>query len=356
MPKHSSQVPFTEAIFRARTFFQCSVLRYQRMSFGVRGSKPSKGVAFRRICGLNVHYAAMIDSASDAMGPLGIVQKPKADRSHLKQWQFKKGDPPRGNAKRALDGLRPRKSGPRRISLEERKAQDYLPGGKHKQTLQFDPEALESMRQQAAKIAVDMERGIYINTDGSNWKGGYSRTKVARDLGYTVGNGILPKPFESPDFERAVEWERIKRDASYRVALKEALPQTDVVLGGLLHEAQRRVLSGEVRKIDDRVLFGELRQYMAMKSQHEASLNPRGDIHITINDFRKQIEQLPAEAREVALGLFANEMRMISDATKVVDGMGLEARPVRKTGRPSTKPRPSRTVEIVDVTPVQVAE
>jgi hypothetical protein len=190
----------------------------------------------------------------------------------------------------------------------------------------MDDTVVEQYRERAAVIAVDMERGLFVRTNPQSgqkeaWTGGYQRTAIGKQLGFKVHNGKLPKCLRSPEFERAVEWERIRRDAAYRVTLKEALPQLDVVMGGFLREAQRRVLSKRVEQIDDRVVFGELRRLIAMKAETEGATSPRGQgVHITINEFRAQIAQLPEEAQAIAIGLYKKQLERLSGAAKVIEG------------------------------------
>jgi hypothetical protein len=192
--------------------------------------------------------------------------------------------------------------------------------------LMHHEDKVQEFRERAAQIAVDMERGIFMSRSRKAdhhmepWSGPYSRPTIAHTIGFNMANGKLPKCLRSPEFERAVEWERIRRDAAYRITLKEAAPQLDVVMGGFLREAQRRVLTKRVETIDDRTVFGELRRLFELKSGIESANDPRGaNVQQTVNDFRTQILLLPPEAQETAMALFRQQLARLSSAAAVID-------------------------------------
>jgi hypothetical protein len=177
------------------------------------------------------------------------------------------------------------------------------------------PAEKEHKREIAAEVAVDMERGIYRRANGQPWKGGYSKVEIAFSMGYTARkpNGKLPTFFKEPLFSRAVEWERRKRDATFRVSMKEAMPMLDSVVGGFLMEALRRVLL-HPETIPSHVLFPELRKYIEMKGEYEGAFNVRPDVQQSINVFYQNVNGLPEEARAAALEMFKREMASLMDA------------------------------------------
>jgi len=209
-----------------------------------------------------------------------------------------------------------------------------LPGQKvTKQEAMRNPEIMHSLRERAAEIAVDMERGIHTAATGRQrkklWKGPYSRWQIASDLGFNArSTSKLPKIFESPHFERYVEWERTKRDATFRAAMKDNLPLLDRTVSGMLLEAARRVLL-QPEKIQDNVLFTELRKFMILKSEYEGAFNVPTDVQTVILEFQKNVKGLPEAARLVALNMFKQEiLRLTSganEAARVIEGEFKEA-------------------------------
>lgn len=212
-------------------------------------------------------------------------------------------------------------------------AGDRLPDGRRKQLLMKDPASLDAFRRRAAQIAVDMERGIYRKLRGKKagqpWTGPYSRWQIAEDLGFNArSNSSLPKIFDSPEFERYVEFERMSRDASFRMSMKESMPILDGVISGFLLEAAKRVLLNPER-IPDHVLFPELRKFVEMKGEYEGAFRARPDITLVINDFRNNLQALPEAARGKAMELFQNEVLRLTqganDAMRIIDAETKEA-------------------------------
>lgn len=185
-----------------------------------------------------------------------------------------------------------------------------------------NPAVLHGMRQSAARIAIDMERGTYIRKDGKAWTGPYSKWEIAEAIGYnSKHNQHLPKIFDEPYFSRYVEYERTVRDASYRMAMREAMPMLDPVISGFMIEALRRVLITP-DKIPDNVLFTELRKFMQMKGEYEGAFSTPEDVKTLILNFNLQADKLPEEARSKALEIFKREMfALIGPQEQIIDAL-----------------------------------
>lgn len=192
-----------------------------------------------------------------------------------------------------------------------------LPGGMSKYSSVRNPELLHGMRNAAAKIAVDMERGQYIKKkNGQAWSGPYNKWEIAEALGYNArSNSHLPKIFNEPHFSRYVEYERTVRDAGYRMAMREAMPMLDPIISGFMIEALRRVLI-EPEKIADNVLFTEMRKFMTMKGEYEGAFNAPEDVKTLILNFNMQTDKLPEEARQKAVEIFKREMASLMPGSR----------------------------------------
>lgn len=196
------------------------------------------------------------------------------------------------------------------------------------QRAHIDPEAVIQLRRHAAILAVDMERGMYRkeSKDSREWKGSYSIAEIMRAMGYYVREngkrGNNPVIFREPEWSRAVEWERLKRDASYRQEIDGLMPMMKVGLNAMLMQIIERALV-RPESIPDHVLFPETRKMMDMvaefgKQKQESELDNMAE------QFMKTVKGLPEGAREIAIQAFQTEVRMLirdtSDVKKILNG------------------------------------
>lgn len=122
------------------------------------------------------------------------------------------------------------------------------------------------LREQAAAIAVDMEQGLWVDPDSrERWPVGrpVSKTAVARAMGYRVANRSTLSFMAEPQWSRALQFERLRREATSSADAGKVRQLVTLIANGLLLEAYRRVLLVP-ETIADRVLIVEARQYVEM--------------------------------------------------------------------------------------------
>lgn len=173
-----------------------------------------------------------------------------------------------------------------------------------------------ALQQHAAVLAVDMERGIYIKPGaGEPWTGGYSRTEIARTMGYDQ-YGHLPAWMEPPDFERLIEYERLRRDAAYRLEMIAMMPVVKAGSSALLMEVTRRAFM-EPEKIPANVLFAETRKFIDIVARYGTDQPKDHDVKQQITNFFVRVDGLPEEGREAASEIMRQEMRRITGLASV---------------------------------------
>jgi hypothetical protein len=183
------------------------------------------------------------------------------------------------------------------------------------------PAARLALQQHGAMIAVDMERGIYIKPGaGEPWSGGYSRTEISRAMGYD-SVGTLPAWIAGPDFVRMVEYERLRRDAAYRLEMIAMMPVIKAGSSALLMEVTRRAFV-EPEKIPHNVLFAETRKFIDIVAKFGTDQPKDHDVQTQINNFFVKVENLPEEGREAATEIMRQELRRITGLTSVTSGNG----------------------------------
>ena len=180
------------------------------------------------------------------------------------------------------------------------------------------------LRAHAAKIAVDMEQGVFVRPDGTTWKEGepFSRKGIAKAMGFS-GLQVLVCT-EGPQFLRAVEWERTKREANYRMSIQDARPLLRVAVSALLLETVRRSLE-EPESFKNSELLDATRKYMVLLGELDGGGQKTKDVRQTVNVFLSQINLLPPDLRKKSLGLFSNELRTIAKAVGAENMSSLEA-------------------------------
>jgi hypothetical protein len=160
-------------------------------------------------------------------------------------------------------------------------------------------------------LAVDMERGVYIKPGEKRpWDRGYSRGEVARAMGYSPNNG-LPAIFEEPEFSRAIEWERLRRDAVYRLEMQAMMPVLKAGSTALIMEVTRRAFV-EPEKIPANVLFAEARKFVTMVAEFGSDQSKDHDVQKQINNFFISVDGLPEEGRAAAGGIMREELKRIT--------------------------------------------
>lgn len=181
----------------------------------------------------------------------------------------------------------------------------------------YDLEARVRLRAHAAVIAVDMERGVY-RKGGRPWTNGISITEIMRAMGYYIRpsdnrRNFTPVIFKEPEWGRAVEWERIKRDASYRLEMEGLMPLMRVGLNAMLFEVIRRAMV-DPQNIPSHVLFAETRKMMDVVAEFGRQ-KKASEVDDMMAKFMETVKHLPEGAREIAVQAFQTEVRMLFKTT-----------------------------------------
>lgn len=170
------------------------------------------------------------------------------------------------------------------------------------------------LRKRAAQIAVDMEQGDFVDERlDHKWTPGepYSKRAIAKAMGFSGLRSLVC--MEGPDFLRAVEWERTKREANYRMSVTDAKPLLRVAVSALLLETVRRALE-EPKSFRNSELLDATRKYITLLAEVDGAGSKPKDVRQTVNIFLSQIDLLPPALREKSLGLFNNELAAITRA------------------------------------------
>lgn len=170
-------------------------------------------------------------------------------------------------------------------------------------------DAAAKLRAQAAVIAIDMEQARWVDPNtGQRWPEGkaLSRTRIAQAMGYSVADGRPLAFMREPEWTRALEYERIRRETDGTLTPQRLSYLLSVANRGMLAEITRRVLL-EPEAIPDRTLFTEARKFIEMQA---ALVNPGSgkDLEASLGTFMAQIRLLPPAAREHALRALRGDM------------------------------------------------
>lgn len=174
-------------------------------------------------------------------------------------------------------------------------------------------DAAAKLRAQAAVIAIDMEQGRWVDHNtGQRWPEGkaLSRTRIAQAMGYSAANGNVLAFMREPEWTRALECERIRRETDGTLTPQRLSYLLSVANRGMLAEITRRVLL-EPEAIPDRTLFTEARKFIEMQAALGPSGDGKGDVEAQINAFMAQVRLLPPAAREQALHGLKNDLDRI---------------------------------------------
>ena len=161
----------------------------------------------------------------------------------------------------------------------------------------------------AARMALDMEQGTWLDPrTGELWPGGrYSRARIGAELGFPRAHEKTPSFLRDPVFPRAVEWERVKREASMRMSADNVKPLVAVATSGLIMELLDRVLN-QPRSIADRELLTETRKYVNLLVEWDRGKPQKPHIQQTLQILFQNIQGLPATSRAKVKRLLGNEL------------------------------------------------
>jgi len=170
-------------------------------------------------------------------------------------------------------------------------------------------EAFIDLQRLAARIWVDMERGILPAKHGIT-AGGVNQAEIARIVGYFEP----PAWFKFDDFQALLEAERLKRDLGYNASLEKTMPGMKKIAGLMSVELIERLTDPEERKkIPASVLFNSMPQWIRLIAEYEGKLGGK-DKGMTVNVIRNTLVHLPAERRKSilkqarSLGLLPEEL------------------------------------------------
>lgn len=170
-----------------------------------------------------------------------------------------------------------------------------------------------SERALASAIAIDMEQGRWTDPDtGERWPEGkpLSKTAVARAMGYSVANGKTLAFMREPEWTRALEYERIRRNGDIG-------PMLSATTKAMAAEIMRRVMI-EPESIPDRVLLPEFRQLVELQAGL-ARPSAKFSLEEYLRDFAANLRLLPPKSREAAVRSMQNDAERYMAATRALD-------------------------------------
>ena len=194
---------------------------------------------------------------------------------------------------------------------EKREADKRFASGRYKGQVKqaVVREHFREFCEEAAKIAVDMEQGLWVDPEtGKVWSSGrFSRTRIGEVMGFPNARFAPPSFLLEPHFPKACEWERVKREANMRMSADNVKPLVAVAASGFLMELLDRVLN-RPEEISNRELLTETRKYVQMLVDWDAGTNDKPHIQTTINLLIQNIKGLPQGSRAKVMRLVGNEV------------------------------------------------
>lgn len=172
---------------------------------------------------------------------------------------------------------------------------------------------------EASRIAVDMELGTWVDPQsGKLWEGGrFSRQRLGEVLGFPNARYSPPSFMDEPKFSRAVQWERIRREADMRMSSQTVKPLVSVAASAFLTELLNRALN-HPEKISDRELITETRKYVEMLVSWDEGSKEKPHIQQTLTLLIQNINGLPASSRLKVRSMLGREMERGIDAIRQI--------------------------------------
>jgi len=200
-----------------------------------------------------------------------------------------------------------------------RRAGEFFSSGKYKGQKKADVvrERFREFCEEAARIAIDMEQKTWLDPEtGALWdRHTYSRARIGQVLGFRNADQELPSFLEEPHFSRALEWERIRREANIRMSAENIKPLLSVIASGFVLETLSRVLN-DPKGISNRELLTEGRKWVQMLVESDAGNAAKPGIQNTITILLQNIQGLPQASRRKVLRLVGGEVERAVETMK----------------------------------------